>query len=68
VLEDCGYLAALIAEGTEEAEDRIGNVQELYNAALQFEEENEEGSLLGFLANAALASTPTAWTPKAITG
>jgi ATP-dependent exoDNAse (exonuclease V) beta subunit len=31
-------------------------VQELYNAVLQFEEENEDPSLLAFLANASLAS------------
>jgi DNA helicase-2/ATP-dependent DNA helicase PcrA len=49
-------LDALKAEGTEEADDRIGNVQELYNAVLQFEEENEDPSLLAFLANASLAS------------
>ncbi|MBD1918710.1 MULTISPECIES: DNA helicase PcrA [Cyanophyceae] len=57
VLEDSGYLAALKAEGTDDADDRFGNVQELYNAALQFEEENvDDPSLLGFLSNASLAS------------
>ncbi|HZG39956.1 MAG TPA: 3'-5' exonuclease, partial [Nodosilinea sp.] len=57
VLEDSGYLAALKAEGTDEADDRFGNVQELYNAVLQFEEENvDDPSLLAFLANASLAS------------
>ncbi|MBE9141180.1 UvrD-helicase domain-containing protein [Nodosilinea sp. LEGE 07088] len=56
VIEDSGYLAALKAEGTDEADERLGNVQELYNAALQFEEENEDISLLAFLANASLAS------------
>jgi DNA helicase-2/ATP-dependent DNA helicase PcrA len=56
VLEDCGYIAALKAEGTEEADDRIGNVQELYNAVLQFEDDNDDPSLLAFLANASLAS------------
>lgn len=57
VLEDSGYLAALKAEGTDEAEDRFSNVQELYNAVLQFEEENvDDPSLEAFLANASLAS------------
>jgi len=56
VLEDSGYLAALKAEGTDEADDRFSNVQELYNAVLQFEEENEDPSLIAFLANASLAS------------
>lgn len=57
VLDDSGYLTALKAEGTDEAEDRFGNVQELYNAVLQFEEENvDDPSLEAFLANASLAS------------
>ena len=50
------YLDALKAEDTDEAKDRLGNVQELYNAVLQLEEENEDPSLLGFLANASLTS------------
>lgn len=57
LLEDSGYLAALKAEGTDEADDRFSNVQELYNAVLQFEEENvDDPSLIAFLANASLAS------------
>lgn len=56
VIEDSGYMAALKAEGTDEADERFGNVQELYNSVLQFEEENEDISLLAFLANASLAS------------
>jgi DNA helicase-2/ATP-dependent DNA helicase PcrA len=56
VMEQSGYLAELIAEATDEAEERRRNLQELVNAALQYQEENEEGSLEGFLASAALAS------------
>lgn len=56
LLEDSGYLDALKGEGTDEAMERVGNVQELYNAVLQFEEENEDDSLIAFLANASLAS------------
>ena len=56
VMEQSGYLAELITEGTDEAEERRRNLQELVNAALQYQEENEEGSLEGFLASAALAS------------
>ena len=55
-MERSGYLSELIAEGTDEAEERRRNLQELVNAALQYQEENEEGSLEGFLASAALAS------------
>jgi DNA helicase-2/ATP-dependent DNA helicase PcrA len=56
VLDDSSYIRELQAQGTDEAEDRIKNVQELYNAVLQFEEENEDASLLTFLGNASLAS------------
>lgn len=56
VLEDSGYVAELKAQGTDEADDRLQNVQELYNAVLQFEEENEGATLQMFLANASLAS------------
>ena len=51
-----GYVGELIADGTDEAEERRRNLQELVNAALQYQEENEEGDLQGFLASAALAS------------
>jgi DNA helicase-2/ATP-dependent DNA helicase PcrA len=56
VMEQSGYLAELITEGTDEAEDRRRNLQELVNAALQFQEENDEAGLEDFLASAALAS------------
>jgi DNA helicase II / ATP-dependent DNA helicase PcrA len=56
ILEDSGYVLDLKTQGTDEAGDRLQNVQELYNATLQFEEENEEANLPMFLANASLAS------------
>lgn len=56
ILEDSGYVRDLKTEDTDEALDRLQNVQELYNAVLQFEEENEESNLQLFLANASLAS------------
>ncbi len=56
ILEKSGYLSELIAEATDEAEERRRNLQELVNAALQYQEENEMGDLEGFLASAALAS------------
>ncbi|MEL6854297.1 MAG: UvrD-helicase domain-containing protein, partial [Cyanobacteria bacterium J06607_13] len=54
VLEQTGYIESLKAKGTEEDEARIENIQELYNAVVQFEEENEDATLLTFLANASL--------------
>lgn len=56
VLADSGYLQDLKLQGTDEAEERLQNVRELYNAVLQFEEENEESSLDAFLASTALSS------------
>ena len=56
VMEQTGYLAELIADASDEAEDRRRNLNELVNAALQYQEENDEGSLEEFLASAALAS------------
>ena len=56
VLDDSGYVEELRAPGTDESEERFKNVQELYNAVLQFEEDNEDTSLIAFLASAALAS------------
>ena len=56
VLEQTGYIEDLKGKGTEEDENRIENIQELYNAVIQFEEENEDATLLTFLANASLST------------
>ena len=56
VLNGSGYVRELKADDTDEALDRLQNVQELYNAVLQFEENNEESSVTDFLANASLSS------------
>ncbi|MEB3311692.1 MAG: DNA helicase PcrA [Snowella sp.] len=56
VMKVSGYLDELKAKGTEEADNRIANIAELYNAVLQFQQDNEDSSLTGFLSNASLAS------------
>ncbi|NJM58119.1 MAG: hypothetical protein HC857_12765 [Synechococcales cyanobacterium RU_4_20] len=56
VIDESGYRESLMIQGTEEAEDRVRNIEELVNAAIQFEEENEDATLLTFLGNASLAS------------
>ena len=56
IMEESGYVEDLKKQGTDEAENRLENISELYNAVLQFQEENEDTSLEGFLANASLAS------------
>jgi DNA helicase-2/ATP-dependent DNA helicase PcrA len=57
ILAESGYVEDLEKQGTDEAEERLENIKELYNAVQQFEEENaEEASLENFLASAALSS------------
>ncbi|MEO0946591.1 MAG: DNA helicase PcrA [Cyanobacteria bacterium J06641_5] len=56
ILRDSGYIQDLQAQGTDEADNRLENLKELTNAVLQYAEENEDTSLGGFLASAALAS------------
>ena len=56
IIQDSGYIEDLKNQGTDEATNRIENVRELYNAVLQFEEQNEEPTLTSFLAKASLAS------------
>jgi DNA helicase II / ATP-dependent DNA helicase PcrA len=56
VLADSGYVQDLHLQGTDESADRLQNVQELMNAATQFQEETEEASLENFLSTKALSS------------
>ncbi len=56
ILEKSGYLNELIMSGSDESEDRRNNLQELVNAATQYEEETESGDAEGFLASAALTT------------
>jgi DNA helicase-2/ATP-dependent DNA helicase PcrA len=56
IMENSGYIDELKQQGTEEADTRIENIQELYSAVVQFQEENEETNLQEFLASASLAS------------
>jgi DNA helicase II / ATP-dependent DNA helicase PcrA len=56
VLDRSGYVKDLQSQGTDESDERLGNVKELYNASLQYAEENDDSALNTFLASAALAS------------
>ena len=56
ILEKSGYLSDLLNSGTEESEDRRNNLQELINAATQYEEETENGDVEDFLSTAALTT------------
>ena len=54
IIEETGYVAELEAEGTEEAEGRIENINELITKVVSYEEENEDPTLSGFLEEVAL--------------
>lgn len=56
IMEESGYIQDLKNQGTDESLDRLQNLQELYNAVVQFEEESEDTSLEAFLASTALNS------------
>jgi len=56
IIEQSGYVKELQQQGTDEADNRIANIYELFNAVQQFQEDNEENSLEAFLASASLSS------------
>ncbi len=56
VMNDTGYMAALITENTVEAKTRIDNLGEFLSAISEYEKNEEEPTLSGFLENVALIS------------
>ena len=56
IIEDTGYVHELQTQGTDEALERVQNIQELVNATIQFQEENETPTLEAYLSSAALSS------------
>ncbi len=56
ILNDSGYVQDLLTQGTEESTERLQNVQELVNAATQYQEDTDEPSLENFLSTTALNS------------
>jgi DNA helicase II / ATP-dependent DNA helicase PcrA len=67
LIDDSGYGDELSREGTDEALDRRQNLEELVNAALQFEEETDDPNLSTFLGSASLASdTDSSETPDRV--
>lgn len=49
IVEDTGYKKELKGQGTPEAEDRIENLNEFLNVAWEYQQNNEESSIQGFL-------------------
>lgn len=56
VIETTGYVRELEAEGTDEAEARIENIDELVSKAVDYAEGEEAPTLNGFLENVALVA------------
>ncbi|MGP0128167.1 MAG: DNA helicase PcrA [cyanobacterium endosymbiont of Rhopalodia musculus] len=56
VMQVSGYIDNLKQKGTEETNNRLENISELYNAILQFQEDEEDINLEGFLSNVSLSS------------
>lgn len=54
ILEETGYKADLEAEDTDEAKSRLDNIDELINKMVDYEENEEEPTLSGFLEEVAL--------------
>ena len=64
VLDESGYRAELVAENTVEAESRLENLEELINAAREYERVEPEPTLSGFLQEQALYSEQDALSGK----
>ena len=56
ILEQTGYMKELQAEGTDEALDRMANVDELLNKAALYDKKTENPTLDGFLEEVALVA------------
>jgi len=67
VLADTGYASWLERQGTEEAAQRLANVEELVSAAAEFVELSDDPSLAAFLAQVALVADIDQWEDQANT-
>ena len=56
IIESTGYVEELRNEGTDEAEARIENIDELITKVVSYEEENEAPTVSGFLEEVALVA------------
>ena len=56
IIDETGYVDELKAEGTDEAEQRIENIDELINKAVDYEQVEENPTLSGFLEEVALVA------------
>jgi len=58
MLNDTGLRDMYKNENTDEAKDRLANIEEFYNAAASYFDENPEATLVDYLVNISLVSEP----------
>ncbi|MFI3174443.1 MAG: UvrD-helicase domain-containing protein [Bacillota bacterium] len=56
VVKRSGYMQLLMNEGTEDALNRLENISEFVNKAVEYDKQNPEGGLTGFLEDVALVA------------
>ena len=62
IIDETGYVDYLLGEGTEEADERAGNVQELLLSAREFDMQHpDDGGLEAYLEQTALVNDTDAW-------
>jgi DNA helicase-2/ATP-dependent DNA helicase PcrA len=65
LLADSGYVAWLEGQRTEDAAQRLANVEELKSAAIEFAEESDDGTLEAFLEQVSLVANIDRWEDRA---
>ena len=58
IITETGYVEELKVEGTDEAQARIENIDELITKVVSYEQETDEPTLSGFLEEVALVGVP----------
>ncbi len=64
VIDKIGYVDYLVGSYESDSDERLENIEELVNAASEYDDTNPEGSLQGFLEEVALISDLDKWDDK----
>ncbi len=63
VVKHSGYMQLLMSEGTEEALSRLQNIDEFVSKAVEYDKNNPEGGLMGFLEEVSLVADIDSYQP-----
>ena len=63
VVKRSGYMQLLMGEGTEEALSRLQNIDEFVSKAVEYDKNNPEGGLMGFLEEVSLVADIDSYQP-----